>query len=141
MTRDEAIAALNAVLDRLERAEREGAQRFEAAFASTPPGVGVHELDLDHAITRVSPEELRLLGYRREQMVGRPAWEFIVMKEASQRAITEKLTGKRELKPFVRSFQRADGSAIAMLLVDRHLRDAKGRIVGIRTAMTETKPE
>ena len=44
---------------------------------------------------------------------------------------------EKELRPFVRSFRRADGSAIALMLVDRLLRDPKGAIVGIRTVMTE----
>lgn len=59
------------------------------------------------------------------------------MQEAAKRAIEQKLKGEKELRPFVRSFRRADGTAIALMLVDRLLRDPKGAIVGIRTAMTE----
>lgn len=90
-------------------------------------------------MVRVSPEELRMLGYKKDQMVGHPVWEFIVMQEASQRSLDQKLKGRKALLTFVRSFRRADGSAVALLLVDRHLVDAKGQVVGIRTAMTETK--
>jgi hypothetical protein len=64
---------------------------------------------------------------------------MIVMQDASRRAMEQKMKGEKELKPFVRSFRRADGSAIALMLADRLLRDFKGTIVGIRTAMVEVK--
>jgi len=41
----------------------------------------------------------------------------------------------------VRSFKKADGTAIPLLLADRHIRDAQGEIVGLRTAMTEVKQD
>jgi PAS domain S-box-containing protein len=88
-------------------------------------------------VVRVNPGELKLLGYREEEMVGRPVFEVIVMQEVARRAIEQKLRGEKELRPFVRSFRRSDGTALVLLLVDRHLRDAKGSIIGIRTAMTE----
>jgi len=137
---DDAVAALTALHERLEKAQSEGAKQFEDAFRSTPAGIGVHEIDVDHVLVRVNPEELGILGYRADQMVGHPVWEFIVMQEASQRAIDQKLKGARELKPFVRTFRRADGQALPLLLMDRRLVDATGQVVGIRTAMMRTKP-
>jgi hypothetical protein len=74
-------------------------------------------------------------------MVGRQVWEIIVMQDASRRAIEQKLKGERELKPFVRSFRKADGTAIALLLADRYIKDVRGAIVGLRTAMTEIRAE
>jgi PAS domain S-box-containing protein len=136
-THDEAIRALNDYHDRLDRAAREGPRPYENAFANSPTGIGAHEIDAQMCVVRVNREELRLLGYREDEMVGRPIFEKIVMQEASRRAIEQKLKGERELRPFVRSFRRADGTAMALMLVDRLLRDADGRIVGIRTAMTE----
>ena len=79
--------------------------------------------------------------YREDEMVGRVVWEIIVMQDASRRAIEQKLKGERELRPFVRSFKKADGTAIPLLLADRHIRDVRGEIVGLRTAMTEIKPD
>lgn len=132
--RDEAVAILNAVQDRLESAERQGDAALAGALAATPPGVAVHEIDDRSAIVRVNPEELRLLGYRPEEMVGQRASHFIVMQDATQHTITERLRGHRELRPFVKTYRRADGSPVTMLLVDRfRMRD--GSIVGIRTAM------
>ncbi len=134
---DAAAAGLTALQDRLEEAARHGVAAFENAFHNPPTGFGVHEIDLQHVIRRVSKEELRMFGYTREQMVGRPAWEFIVMQEASQRSIEQKLAGKKEFKPFARTFRRADGQAMPLLLLDRALVDAAGQTVGLRTAMTK----
>ncbi|HUG55378.1 MAG TPA: PAS domain-containing protein [Vicinamibacteria bacterium] len=137
----EATRVLNDYHDELERAQKEGPLRFKKVFEDPPPGVGVHELDTSMRVVRVNAEELRILGYRQEEMVGRVVWEIIVMQDAARRAIELKLKGERELKPFVRSFKRADGSAVALLLADRHLRDVRGEIVGLRTAMTAVKTE
>jgi len=136
-----AIRVVNEYLDLLERMQGEGPLRFKEAFEKSPPGVGVHELDREMRVVRVSPEELRLLGYRAEDIVGRIVWEIIVMQDNARRAIEQKLKGERELKPFVRSFKKADGTAIPLLLADRHIRDARGEIVGLRTAMTEVKQD
>jgi PAS domain S-box-containing protein len=136
--RDQAVAILTAVHDRLEAAERQGDAALESALAATPSGVAVHEIDGRAAITRVNPEELRLLGYRPDQMIGQRASEFIVMQDATQHTITERLRGNRELRPFVKTYRRADGSPVTMILVDR-FRMANGSIVGIRTAMMPVK--
>jgi len=69
-------------------------------------------------------------------VVGHPAWKFAVMQETSRRAVERKLAGG-ELKPFVRTFARADGSAVTLAIVERHVRDAAFRITGIRTALME----
>jgi hypothetical protein len=54
----------------------------------------------------------------------------------------KKLAGAQQLKPFVRAIKRVDGSAVTMLLLDRYIRDAGGKVVGIRTVLTplETAP-
>jgi two-component system, sensor histidine kinase and response regulator len=135
LTEEAAAAKLAEYLEELERAEAEGAGRFRAAFDRSPAGIGVHELDAQGVITRVNAEELKLLGYRLDEMVGRPAWDFAVMQGVSQRAAEKKLLGEKELKPFVRTFHRKDGSGVALLLLDRLVRDASGKPRGIRTAL------
>lgn len=138
-TRDELAARLTHYQDALDAAQREGAARYLAAFRESPPGVGVHEIDAESVVLRVNPEELRILGYRESEMVGHPVLEFIVMQEASQRAIEQKMKGSRDLKPFVRTFRRADGGALPLILLDRLLKDPRGEVIGIRTAMTEAR--
>jgi PAS domain S-box-containing protein len=140
-TQDELEKRLTAAHDALESAARQGPAQFAAAFQQPGPGIGVHEIDLEHRIQRVNAEELRILGYAEADMIGRPPWQFIVMQEASRRAIDRKFGGQLELKPFVRTFRRSDGVGIAMLLLDRFLTGTDGKVVGIRTAMVEVTPD
>jgi PAS domain S-box-containing protein len=129
--------ALEACQRQLDEALAAGAARYDAAFESLPPGVGAHEIDSKMVVRRVNDAELALLGYRREQMVGRPVFDLIVMDEAAKRAIAKKLTGTVALRGFVRTFRRADGSPITLMLLDRHIRDRSGAITGIRSVMKE----
>jgi PAS domain S-box-containing protein len=134
---DALAASLEAYQQRLDEARARSRREYDAVFDAPPPGVGAHEIDSLMVVQRVNGDELSLLGYTREQVVGRPVVDFIVMNEASKRAIAKKLGGTAELRPFVRSFRRADGSAVALLLLDRLLRDQSGAIVGIRTVLAE----
>ena len=140
-TQDELVAILQGYQDKLAQAEREGKVRFEQVFASPPPGVAVHEFDTTGTIKRVNAEELKLLGYESAQVVGRPVWEFVVMQDASKQSVQKKLAGEKDIKPFVRTFRKADGGGIVLLLVDRRLHDAQGRPRGIRTAMVHLGDE
>jgi two-component system, NtrC family, sensor kinase len=138
LPREEAIARLQAYQDSLAQAFARGPAQYDALFDKPPGPIAAHEIDGNKLITRVNPFELQLLGYQREQMLGRPVFEFIVMQEVGKRAIDKKLAETGEIKPFVRSYVRADGSAITMVLVDRQRRDAAGRVLGMRTVMMET---
>ena len=139
--REAAAVLLEAYQSQLDAAAARGGEEYSRAFDASPPDVGVHEIDAHKVYRRVGRGALAILGYRAEDLLGRPVVEFIVMSETAQRAIDKKLTGAFELKPFVRSFIRADGSSITMLLLDRHLKDAQGRIVGIRTVFAPIKLE
>lgn len=137
--REEVAELLEAYQRQLDAAAVLGPEHYGRVFDASPPGLGVHEIDAHKVYRRVGRGALAILGYRAEELLGRPVVEFIVMSETAQRAIDKKLTGAIELKPFVRSFIRADGSSITMLLLDRHLKDAQGAIVGIRTVFAPIK--
>jgi PAS domain S-box-containing protein len=136
MNRDEAEARLTSFQEQLGKAALRGKPEYDRLFDNPPPGLGAHEIDAGKKFVRVNAEELRLLGYAASELLGRPVFDFIVMSEVSQRAIDKKLTGSVEIKHFVRAFRKRDGSAVTMLLLDRHLKNAKGEIVGICSVMT-----
>ncbi len=140
-TRAELEPLLARYHDTLERATEEGQRRFEQEFDAPPSGLGCHEIDVDKVYRRVNRGALAILGYERKDLVGKPVVGFIVMTETSGRAIEKKLSGLVELKPFVRTFVRKDGSSITLLLLDRHLKDASGTIVGIRTVFAPVELE
>ena len=133
----EQAARLAAYQDALHEAELRGAASLAQAFDQGPPGIGAHEIDTQMRVERANDEDLRILGYEREEFVGQSVVEFIVMNETAQRAIEKKLTGERDLKPFMRTFKRKDGSAVALLLLDRYRRDDSGRVIGLRTVLAE----
>ena len=139
--KDEAIVKLNAFHDQMDKAAAEGERFLVDTLKNAPSGVGVHEIDEKSVITRVNPEELRMMRYQENEMVGRPVWEFVVMQEASQRAVDQKLKGTKDLKPFVRSLKRGDGTAMPVVIVERYRKDSAGKIVGIRTAIHEITVE
>jgi len=95
-TQDELLVRLKDYQDALEEAERAGPRRFEKVFADPPEGILVHEFDAG-GLLRVNREELRILGYREEQMIGRPIWEFAVMEGASRESVQKKLAGEKDL--------------------------------------------
>lgn len=68
---DEAAATLTAYQERLTKATDTPA--YDQAFRDSPPGVGVHEIDVEKIIRRVNPEELKVLGYAENELVGRPS--------------------------------------------------------------------
>jgi PAS domain S-box-containing protein len=141
VSQEQMVAVLQAYQDRLTEAAQQGTRRYDQVFAHPPAGVCIHEFDAAGTLRRVNVEELKLLGFEADQMVGRPVWEFVVMQDASRQSVQKKLTGEKDIKPFVRTFRRADGSGVAMLLVDRRLQDGQGRPQGIRTAMMRVEEE
>ncbi len=71
----------------------------------------VHEIDANGVIQMVNPAECRLLGYRREEMVGRQVWEFVTAESRAESRVSvlEKLSGARKLIPFERELVDAQG--------------------------------
>ncbi|HEV7498743.1 MAG TPA: PAS domain-containing protein [Vicinamibacteria bacterium] len=134
-TKDEAIARLDDYQTRLDAARELGPAAYDHLFDGAPPGVALHEIDARGTVTRVNASELAMVGRRSEEILGQPVWRFAVMQDASQRAVEKKLSGAG-LRPFVRTLTRADQSGVTVALVERYLKDASGRIVGIRTALT-----
>jgi PAS domain-containing protein len=132
-TKDDAIARLEAYQQRLDEAHKQGRAAYDRLFDGAPAGLALHEIDLKATVRRVNARELEILGRTLEDLLGKPVWQFSVMQEASQRAVEKKLGGGG-LKPFVRTLTRADQSAVTAAFVERYLTDAKGGIVGIRTA-------
>jgi PAS domain S-box-containing protein len=138
---DSKAAELERFQSALDGALSRGRTDYDALFDSPPEGLSAHEIDLGRTLVRVSKAHTRLLGYPPELMVGRPASTFIILKETSERAMDHKLAGRRQLKPFVRAFRKADGTAVTLLLLDRHVAGDAGAVIGIRTVLTPIPAE
>ena len=114
----------------------ESEARFRELYDQAP--VGYHELDSEGRLTRINRTELDMLGYDAQDMLGRHVWEFSIEMETSRRATKGKLSGAAPLgKGFERTYRRKDGSTFPALIEDRHLRDARDRIVGLRSTIQD----
>jgi PAS domain S-box-containing protein len=123
--------------DALDRAAQAGTAAFDVAFNSPPRGFSVHEISPDKRFTRVSPGHTALVGYQPKDLLGRHASDFVILKETADRAMSRKLAPGALLLPFNRTWRKADGGEASLLMLDRHIKDAQGTVVGIRTAITQ----
>jgi len=115
---------------------RESEERFRELFNNAP--VGYHELDLAGRIIRVNQTELQMLGFTREEMLGKYVWEFAAEEEISQQAVLAKMGNK--LPPeqnLERILRRKDGTLFPVLVEDMLLYDQEGTCTGIRTAIQD----
>ncbi len=79
-----------------------------------------------------------MLGYRPDEMIGRPVWEFIVDADSSRRAFTAKIGGEKTIGgAFERTYRRKDGTNLPVTVEDRPVRDSEGGIVSIRSTIQD----
>ena len=118
---------------------RESEARFRDLYDEAL--VGYHEIDTEGRFRRVNRTAQSLLGYTEQEMPGRHPWEFIVEQKASRRAIQEKLAGSESPRSYGRTWRRKDGSVMKVLMQDKTLRDAEGRVTGVRAIVQDiTEP-
>jgi PAS domain S-box-containing protein len=133
--RREAELALRDLNAELERRVAERTAELQDLYDNAP--CGYHSLAPDGTILRINETELRWLGYRREELLGRKIWELLtpasravgIRDMAAQSAGTGDAFGDVE-----REFVRRDGSTFWVLLSAALVRDAEGRL--LRTGAT-----
>jgi len=140
-TRELAIAneGLQVEMSRRKRVDeelRESESRLRQLYDDAP--VGYYELDSEGRIMRVNRTGLVMLGYEPQEVVGRPVWEFVEEQEVSRQEFHGKITGALTPPPaFERTFRRKDGTVFPALVQNRLIRDAEGRITGIRSSILD----
>jgi PAS domain S-box-containing protein len=120
-----------------ERALRASESRFRELFDEAP--FGYHEIDRDGRITAINRSECEMLGYSRDEVIGRPIFDMV---DPSQRldaehAVAEKLEGRRPLIPFERTYRRHDGRALIVTIRERLRVDDEGHVIGIRSTVQD----
>ncbi len=120
-----------------EKALRASEDRFRGLYDEAP--FGYHEIDLDAKIVSINRSECEMLGYQREDLIGRSILELIApeIREEARTAVFEKLRGVRALVPFEREYVTHDGRHLIVLIEERHVRDAVGRIRGLRSTVRD----
>ena len=121
---------------RIEEDLRKNEEKFRELFDNAP--VGLHEFDIEGRITNMNRTELEMLGYTLEEMIGQFVWSSVTEEEKSRQAVLGKLAGiippGRSLE---RTYRRKDGTTFPVLIQDQLLRDEKGQIIGIRSAIQD----
>lgn len=122
---------------RAEEALRESEHRFRMLYDEAP--IGYHEIDADATIVNVNRTECELLGYTRDELIGKPVLDLVApeMRPTAALAIAEKLAGRRPLEPFERDYVTHAGARLVIRIEERHVRDRDGRIVGIRSTLRD----
>jgi PAS domain S-box-containing protein len=122
---------------RAEETLRQSERQFRDLFEDAP--VGYQEMDMRGRLTRVNRTEREMLGCTAKEMLGRPIWEFVAEKEESRRTVRDKLAGNQSLVgvAFRRSYRRKDGALLPVLIEDRYVRDAAGKVTGLRSTVQD----
>jgi PAS domain S-box-containing protein len=120
-----------------EQALRESEERFRRLYDEAP--VGYHEVDTEGRLVNINQTECDLLGYTREEMLGRSVFDFIAEehREAARAAFPDKVSGKFPLKTLERTIVTHDGRRIAIEIEERYKRDSQGRIVGLLSTVQD----
>jgi len=101
--------------------------------------VAYHEIDAAGILRRVNQTECRMLGYTREEMVGKPVWQFVAadQQDQSREAVRRKVTGEEPPAPFERDFLRRDGGYLILEIYDSLIYNRAGQVTGIRSVLLD----
>ncbi len=125
---------------RMEEEEREN-EALTELFEQAP--VAYHEIDREGVVCRVNAAECILLGYRKNQILGRPAWDFVAEPDwaANRNADLQKLSGTAPAEPVRLRYVRGDGGLLVVEKHDRIVVGKRGEIKGLRSALFDVTEE
>jgi PAS domain S-box-containing protein len=95
---------------------------------------------VDGVIKRANRRAAELLGYSREELVGKPVFELYAdtpAGKAAARGVFQSFLGGEEVRDQELEAKRADGSSVWVNLSVRPLRDKEGRVIASRSIMVD----
>ena len=122
---------------RVEQALIDSQERYRDLWDNAP--AAYHVVDTRGFILQANHTEAAMLGYTKEEIVGRPIFDFILpeqRKEAEKR-FGLKLEGQSIGMEADRIYVRKDGSKIYVSIDDRLEYDSAGKLLGVRTTMVD----
>jgi PAS domain S-box-containing protein len=126
-----------ALLHLRDRELQEGERRFRLLFEQAP--VAFHEIDREGAIRRVNDAACRLLGYNRDELLGRPVWELVPpeQQESTRAAVGRKLHGEQQTTTFECQYVHKDGAIVSVEIHETLIAGEADHIDGLRSALLE----
>jgi PAS domain S-box-containing protein len=110
---------------------------FRDLFELAP--VAYHEIDAAGIVRRVNQAECRILQFPREEMIGKPIWEFVSADQQAEcrQSILRKVSYQELLEPHEHDFIRRDGGYLILEIYDSLIRDRAGEITGLRSVLLD----
>jgi PAS domain S-box-containing protein len=101
--------------------------------------VAYHEIDAAGIVRRVNQAECRILQFPREEMIGKPIWEFVSADQQAEcrQSILRKVSYQELLEPHEHDFIRRDGGYLILEIYDSLIRDRAGEITGLRSVLLD----
>jgi PAS domain S-box-containing protein/putative nucleotidyltransferase with HDIG domain len=120
-----------------EEALRESEERFRELWDHAP--VAYHTLDPKGMITSINQTGAKMLGYAKEEMVGKPIFEFILPEQQAEakKRFQQKISGQKISRAESRIYVKKDGSKIYVTINDVLERNRDGEVIGVRTTMVD----
>jgi len=116
---------------RVEDALRRSEERFRRLYDDAP--VGYHEIDTQGRIININRTECELLGYSREELLGRSIFELI--SEGSRKEALSAFESRYQAGNSERTFERTvttrDGRSLTVSIKERVQHDDQGKVTGI----------
>jgi PAS domain S-box-containing protein len=122
---------------RAEEALRKSEERFRAVFENAGNGIAI--ANCDGRLREINPAFCKMLGYTREELVGRLAVDFVHPDDQAVnfRQFQRLQQGEAPALEFEHRFLRKDGEAIWVRKSASLLRDNAGRIEAILALVTD----
>ena len=122
---------------RAEKERQEAEKRFRDLWENAP--VAYHTVDTKGIVTNANQTEANMLGYAKEELVGKSIFEFILPEQRAEAAtrFQQKIFGHRILRAENRIFVKKDGSKINVAIDDSLERDEDGKVIGIRMTLVD----
>ena len=122
---------------RAEAALRASEERFRRLYDEAP--FGYHDIDVDGKIVSVNRTECDLLGYTREEMIGRPIFDFLRadQRDEARRAVGARAREQQPVMAVERVYVTRDGRELNLWIENRVIRDARGQVVGFRSTVQD----
>jgi len=137
VTANELLRREVAIRKRSEEALTESRRRFMELWDDAP--VAYHTVDTQGIIIQINQTETRMLGYSKEEMLGRPIFDFILPEQRpeAEARFQLKLRGEKVPKHDNRIYVKKDRSRIYVSIDDVLEYDRKGKVVSVRTTMVD----
>jgi len=132
-----AIQEAALLLGERERELRTSELRYRNLFDHAP--LPFEETDCFGLIRRINQAGCALVKSTQEQLLGRPAWQFIApsLQDDFRRAMLGRIASSSEIGPYECVYLLEDGSSITVEIRESLIRDDKGEVTGICRSLVD----